>query len=121
MKYFCLFKSIMIVTLLGVSMPGCGNSIFNTEPSADWGEDSNGRRVLLDTERNWENWREGIDRLVRTEAAGMKAPGDPTWEKLWNRELGRIGRSRENSQRYIDYIIEQRRKAGLPELEASQE
>ena len=98
-------------------MSGCGGGVFNTEPSADWGKRPDGREILLDTDRNWRDWREGIDSAIRTEKAEMKALGFPDWGVFWNREISRIEATRENAPKHIAYIIESRRRAGLPELE----
>lgn len=99
-------------------MSGCRSGLFNTQPSADWGKTADGREVLLDTDRNWRAWREGVDRALRTEIAGMKAPGHQDWEEFWSRELSRIQVDRDNAPKYVAYIIDSRRRAGLPELKS---
>lgn len=105
------------VILMGVGMTGCGRGIFNTEPFVDAKNDEGGNTVLLDTDRNWQDWLEAVDPQIRAEISGRDAPGFPTWNEKWVRQLLAIERSQENAPKYIAYIIESRRRAGLPELE----
>lgn len=114
-------KCNLFCLLLGVMLAGCGmtgnGSIFNTEPYTDTVKDANGRSIAADTQRNWEKWRGLVDPQIASEIAGAKAPGFPTWNEKWVRQLRHIDSSQENAPKYIAYIIESRRKAGLPELE----
>lgn len=112
---------LLTLFLAGGGMFGCKNGIFNTEPFVDTTTDAQGNRVAADTQRNWQDWRESIDQRIKTETAGKKAPGFNDWGQHWQSIFTALERSQENSPRYINYIIEQRRKAGLPELETSEE
>ena len=108
-------SALWFVVLTGLGLAsGCG--LLNNEPMIDVSTDKNGVRTVLDTPRMWKDWREGVDRGIAEELAGeMPGGGIPTWNDQWIRTI-HLNRSRENSQRYINYIIESRRAAGLPEL-----
>lgn len=115
MKWSQLVGTFLLLLIMGYGMSGCG--IFNTEPSADWGESPDGREILLDTARNWRDWREVIDPQLRAELSGHDAPGGVEWNESWILILRAIEKTQENAPKYIAYIIESRRRAGLPELE----
>lgn len=92
-------------------------SIFNTEPFVDAKKDANGNVVLLDTPRMWADFVDLTDKQTSSERAGKRPPGVSDWNKHWIMRIREMeGGSRENAPRYIAYIVEQRRKAGLPEL-----
>ena len=108
---------LAIVILMGVSMSGCGRGIFNTEPFVDAKKNEHGKVVLLDTPRMWQYWQEDTNRDVAREVAGTRPGGGiPSWNALWLRVIS-ANSDRENAPKYIAYIIESRRRAGLPELE----
>jgi hypothetical protein len=101
--------------LTGCVMPG---SIFNTEPFVDARKDDKGNSVLLDTPRMWQDFRQDVYREITREKAGDFAQGRILWNDFWLERI-RFMKSgaQENGLKYIDYIIQQRRNAGLPELE----
>jgi hypothetical protein len=110
-------RLFVLLLLMGVSVPGCGGGLFNTEPFVDSNRDEHGNVILLDTDRNWEDWREAIDPQIRAEAAGRSPPGAATWNESWILILSALQKSQENAPKYIKYILEERRRASLPELE----
>lgn len=108
----------LMVLLTGCSMSGCGRGIFNTESFVDATKDDSGRVVLRDTPRMWVDFRENVDRQVARESRGEPAQGRMSWNDFWLRRVAYMnGGSQENAPKYIAYIIESRRRAGLPELE----
>jgi len=108
---------LAMALLMGVSMSGCSRGIFNTEPFVDARKDGQGRSVLLDTPRMWQYWREDVDSAVAKEVVGKRPGGGiPSWNANWLRAI-KANENRENAPKYIAYIIESRRRAGLPELE----
>lgn len=113
------FRVRLLVVLIaaGVGMIGCGNGILSTEPFVDAERDAQGNVVLRDTPRMWQEWQHEVQRAVEKEAQG-KPPGGgiSTWNAQWLRVID-ANSDRENAPRYIAYIIETRRRAGLPELE----
>ena len=94
---------------------GC-TGLLRTEPFVDSRTDTNGAVILLDTPRMWEYWQQDVERAIEKELAG-KSPGGGvlTWNDQWARVID-ANRTCENSQRYIDYIIQSRRSVGLPDL-----
>jgi len=104
--------------LLGCNMSGC--KLFSTEAIVDTKTDEDGRLVLLDTLRNWQDFRATVDLQVANEKAGKMPPGVATWNDHWLRRIEENRASRENASRYIGYIVEARRSADLPELEGDQ-
>lgn len=108
--------SLLFVLLMGCLGMG-KSSIFNTEPYVDTVVDENGKRLSADTPRNWENWAESMHAHIQSEVAGDKASGGlESWNIFWDYRISALKEGRENFQKYINYIIEQRRLAGLPEL-----
>lgn len=106
------------VLLMGVCMSGCGRGIFNTEPFVDAKKDEHGKVVLRDTPRMWADFIENVNREVARERAGDFAQGRIPWNEFWLRRIQYMqGGTQENAPKYIAYIIESRRRAGLPELE----
>jgi hypothetical protein len=102
---------------MGVSMSGCGRGIVNTEPFVDATTDEHGNVVLRDTPRMWQDWQDEVDRAVSSEVAGRRPGGGiASWGAQWFRVIN-ANNDRENAPKYIAYIIESRRRAGLPELE----
>lgn len=112
-------RKLVLTMAAFVFLAGCvmAGSIFNTEPFVDAKKDAQGNVILLDTPRNWQDWRELADLDLAAEIAGKKAPGGATWNKKWARQLLAIEKTQENAPKYVTYIIESRRRAGLPELE----
>ncbi|WP_329619330.1 hypothetical protein OG357_01400 [Streptomyces sp. NBC_01255] len=97
-----------------------------------FGRDEHGGVVFLDTANNWADSTAGYDRDIAREVDFRgpnplpsnrppgTAPGEGDWGNWW---LDRIRYLREdhvqNSEKHIVYIIQARRLAGLPELEAT--
>lgn len=78
-----------------------------------------GTMILADTPAMWNDFRQTMDGHVANEAAG-KTPlyqHPMTWQEFWSARIKAIRSNNDNPARYIDYIIQARRAAGLPELE----
>lgn len=111
-----LWSFMCLTILVGCGMSN-GGSIFNTEPFVDAKKDEHGKVILLDTPRMWQYWQEDTDRDVAKEVAGTRPGGGiSSWNTFWLRVI-EANEGRENAPKYIAYIIEARRRAGLPELE----
>lgn len=107
---------LLLTVLMGCNMSGCG--MADTEPFVDAEKDEQGNLRLLDTPRMWKNWTENVDFRVSNEVSGRRPPGGKsTWNDFWIRLINENRERRENAQKYINYIIEKRREAGLPPLE----
>lgn len=112
------FLRWVVLIVMGASMAGCGRGVFNTEPFVDAKKDERGNVVLRDTPRMWDDFRENVDHEVAREQRGMAAQGRTSWSEFWLRRIGYMeGGTQENAPKYIAYIIDSRRRAGLPELE----
>ncbi|MFT4179375.1 MAG: hypothetical protein QM612_07920 [Thermomonas sp.] len=113
------WSTLLLLTLLvGCNMSGCGRGIFNKEPFVDAKKDAQGRSILLDTPRMWAEFTETVDMRVASEMRGGKPPGVRTWNEHWVDQIKTLDDGgQENALKYISYIIESRRRAGLPELE----
>ncbi len=72
-----------------------------------------------DTQDEWELFKLVMDSEIRNEVAGRRAPGGPgrTWNERWMASIVALQKTHENYQRYTDYIVTERRKHGLPELQ----
>ena len=110
-----LISCVVLGVLMGCSAAGGG--IFNDEPYTDTIEDREGHVITADTKRNWEKWTSMVGPQIASEAAGANPPGFSTWNEKWVRQLRHIEATQQNSEMYIRYIVEGRRKAGLPELD----
>jgi len=85
-------------------------------PEIEITTDAQGQHILADTPQNWQQWRSVIDPQIADEAAGER-PRINTWKQEWIRQIEQFEKIQENAPKYIDYIIESRRRTGLPELE----
>jgi len=111
------FHRLAFLILMGASMAGCGRGVFNTEPFVDARKDEQGNVVLRDTPRMWQDWKDEVDMAVGKESAGRPPGGGiASWSHQWQRVI-EANRDRENAPKYIAYIIDARRRAGLPELD----
>src|SRR5579859_7057178 len=85
--------------------------------------------AFKDTPASWGLWKDGIDSAIRAEKAGRPGPGLQTWETYWRgiqTTLSTRTRSGEyqyegpylyeHADRYIKYIVDQRRAVGLPDI-----
>jgi hypothetical protein len=81
--------------------------------------DSNGNRVLQDNRAKREDFASSMDRHIVNELANNRVPGTKNsrdWQAFWEKRLHFIRGGSENSQWYINYIIEARKASGLPKL-----
>ena len=101
--------------LVAILMAGC--SIVPGDDGIDVRTLPDGQRVLADTPRMWVDWTESVDREVARETAQQLPSGGGTWNERWMRSIDSLrSGGRENQEKYVAYIIERRRMAGLPEL-----
>lgn len=78
----------------------------------------NGTLHFDDTPALWDEFRRMMDMHIELERAGKPAGGRVSWSDFWNLRIRALAPERqEHSAKYINYIIEARRKAGLPELD----
>lgn len=85
----------------------------------DYGKTAEGKTYLRDTPRTWNYLKKEADDAVSLELKGKRPNGGfKSWNEKWVRGIHTMRNSGEleNPEKYIAYIIEQRRKAGLPEI-----
>jgi len=99
---------------------GCGSWLNLFEPMGDYRRDNQGNLRRLDTRKNWEFHQMTVGMHVDLERAGEPAPGAMSWNTFWRYRIA-AHETTENKEKYIAYIVESRRAAGLPELEFDSE
>ncbi len=78
--------------------------------------DTQGRSVLADTPQSWALFKRLTDLSVEREKAGDTHFGGRTPNDATLNAIRHLKTDQEHPQKYINYIIEKRRAAGLPEL-----
>jgi len=106
--------TVLLTVLVFVVLGGCG--LLNFEPMVESRVDEHGNNVFLDTPERWFEWRQVVRPQIDTEIVGYPSPGYPSWNKKWSSQFKALIDHQENASKYIDYIIERRRDAGLPEI-----
>lgn len=107
---------VLLLALLIARSFGIGK-ILNAEPFVHTILDGQGNQSITDTPRMWSNWVENVNFRVANEATGIRPEGGhQDWNEFWISLIETNQTSRENPQKYIDYIIERRRVADLPPL-----
>ena len=114
--------AIKIVVLLASTcwVIGC-STIQQFKNMADSGidatHDAQGNVTLLDTPRMWQEFVFMTDLSIQNEVAHSRYTGGMANEEGRLRSMHSIRKTTEHPQKYIDYIIEARRSAGLPEID----
>lgn len=73
--------------------------------------------IYPDDEQRFKQWSRGMDQLVNVERqSDPNSLALPTWEDKWIVNCRIVYKYQENPGRYLEYIINARRAAGLPEL-----
>ncbi len=73
--------------------------------------------IIPDTPELWYEFVVVTDGYVSDEKNGLAPPGGvQSWAKHWTDVLRHIAKARENPEKYVEYIIEARSAAGLPDL-----
>jgi len=112
-----LMRLLLFPLLVGcMGMNGCKSGLFNMEPFSDTVVDKEGNQLLADTPRHWADFTELTQRRIVREVDQARPPGVDTWNIFWMYRFKAIKTNTENLDRYINYIINSRREAGLPEL-----
>lgn len=119
-------RRIAVVTLVLCGMLiSCGMTRFILGPfgflldgaPVDRARDANGNEVLLDTPKTWAYFTSIFELMIADEKAKNFAPGHISWSEYWLMRIHYMeDKSWENGYKYIDYIVQRRRKSGLPEL-----
>ena len=124
MKAKCL-SMFFALSLAACALTGEGGLL---DSGADFGKLPDGRHILLDTPRMWRRWTDSVDSEIPREVSYRngtsqmdslkgKPQGGGAWNGYWLRRISALQSGhQEHPQKYADYIIEQRRRVGLPEL-----
>jgi len=109
--------SLLVLVLWSCTMTASNNSIFNKESFVDTKINKQGNLELEDTPRMWASFTETVDFRVANEVSGKRPEaGKKTWDEFWLWQIEKNKTGRQNSSRYIKYILNKRRDEGLPEL-----
>lgn len=113
-------KYVLLIIFLSF-LAGCGStmsgSLFKSESFVDTRKDNNGNVILLDTPRMWQEFVQITNSQIDEERQGGAPPGVDSWSKHWILRINEIKSGRENPSKYVDYIVEARGRAGLPEFQ----
>ncbi len=120
MTVFCRTRARVTVILRVLPLPallllGC-SGLFNTESFTDTTRSADGTLLLADTERSWADFVDVTNDQVRGEIDGETPPGVDSWLDHWTMRISVIRGRRENPEKYVEYIVDTRSRAGLPEL-----
>jgi len=109
---------LVVAALMLVVLAACGGALGKREPFVDATRDDQGNVVIRDTARTWQDLTQSFDRSIALEVASKPPPGGVrSWNDFWLARIRHNQADQENASRYVAYIIETRRKAGLPELQ----
>lgn len=83
----------------------------------DYGKTADGKTYLRDTPHTWQYFIRQVEEGIELEKIGKPPTGGfSSWNEMRVRGIQNLRNLQENSEKYIAHIIEQRRKAGLPEI-----
>jgi hypothetical protein len=109
-------KTLFLVGLVTTFLSGC--AAMPPYDEVDYGKTADGKSYLRDTPRTWIVHKRETDEAIALELKG-KPPGGgmKSWNENWVRVIQNTRNgNQENPEKYIAYIVEQRRKLGLPEI-----
>ena len=109
-------KKLFLVGLLIAFLPGC--VAMPPYDEVDYGKTADGKTYLRDTPRTWKYLKREIEESIALELkgkppmGGFKSANEASVVWIRNLRNGAV----EHPEKYIAYLIDQRRKAGLPEI-----
>jgi hypothetical protein len=109
-------KTRLMMGLLSMFLSGCW--VIPPHHSVDFGETSDGRTIMRDTPRTWEEIHDVMERHLLDEYRGLRPQGGyESWDTFWmNLFTVRRDGAQENPEKYVAYIVQRRRELGLPEI-----
>jgi hypothetical protein len=106
---------IMMATAIAACLLSC-----NRHHETDTSKSPPQELVVPDSWEVWHEWVVATNWHVAIEVQGGKPPGGvATWTEHWTHSFTALRKNYENPNKYIAYVIETRRKEGLPELPIS--
>lgn len=102
---------------LAILLSGCTGLASLSDSGIDARRDAQGKVILPDTPRMWAQFTQLTDIAISHEVEGSTHWGGyKNANDAWVHTIHVNETGREHAQKYINYIIERRRAAGLPEL-----
>lgn len=108
--YWLLIVGVAAVLLLAV----CAKAFSGD--GIDYRKDGEGKVILRDTPAMRADAAMAYDGNIAMEKRGHKLSNGASWNDEWVRTIRAVRRNTENPEWYVQYIIQKRREAGLPEL-----
>jgi len=115
-------RSGVVVVVLGLMLAGCSAMGAATPVETGGRMLPDGSWYLYDTPSHWAEFQRMMDMHIDTERSGAVPTGmkGRSWDAFWKARIVALSPSRqENGDMYVAYIVEARRRAGLPELSTS--
>lgn len=116
-----IFGSIAAVPIIFAAAAGTYAVLKGKANELNTRRDENGNLILLDTPSMRIGAASAYDQTIEMEKRGHANSDGMSWNDRWLGTIRSIRKNTENPEWYVQYIIEQRRKAGLPELEGVDE
>jgi len=116
-----IFGSIAAVAIIFAAAAGTYAVLKGKANEVNTRRDENGNLILLDTPSMRIGAASAYDQTIEMEKRGHANSDGMSWNDRWLGTIRSIRKNTENPEWYVQYIIEQRRKAGLPELEGVDE
>lgn len=116
-----ILGSIATAAILFVAAVGTYAVLKGRGNGLDTRRDENGNLILLDTPSMRIGAASAYDQTIEMEKRGHVNSDGMSWNDRWLGTIRSIRKNTENPEWYVQYIIEQRRKEGLPELEGVDE
>lgn len=116
-----ILGSIAAVAIIFVAAAGTYAVLKGKANELNTRRDENGNLILLDTPSMRIGAASAYDQTIEMEKRGHVNSDGVSWNDRWLGTIRSIRKNTENPEWYVQYIIEQRRKAGLPELEGVDE
>ena len=102
----------MIIVALTASLFGCHRASMK-----DYANDTRTRGSNENARWRWEAFKDSFDLDVRKEKrGGQPTAGEDTWRGYWLGRANLVRKRADGGRLHIQYIIDQRRKAGLPDI-----
>ena len=117
-KMSAISKSI-VCTILFASCSVVDTGIAKRVDNANGKLMSNDSRRLQDTPAHWAEFQRMMDMHIDREKSGQPPyyGYKTTWDEFWGSVIDVLTPERqEDHQKYVTYVVESRRRAGLPEL-----
>jgi len=116
-----ILGSIAAVAIIFMAAVGTYAMLKEKANELNTRRDENGNLILLDTPSMRIGAASAYDQTIEMEKRGHVNSDGMSWNDRWLGTIRSIRKNTENPEWYVQYIIEQRRKAGLPELEGVDE